>query len=158
WIESPTNPMLKIIDIKRVVEACRKHPQKPLVVVDNTFATPYLQQPLELGADLVLHSTTKYLNGHSDVVGGALIANDDKLIGRLKHLQNSQGGVQGPFDSWLVLRGIKTLAVRMQRCCESAQVIAEKLSKHPKVEKVIYPGLSSHPHHEIAKKQMSGFG
>ncbi len=158
WVESPTNPMLKIIDIKRVVEACQKHPQKPMVVVDNTFATPVLQQPLALGADLVLHSTTKYLNGHSDVVGGALIAKDDKLIERLKHLQNSQGGVQGPFDSWLVLRGIKTLAIRMQRSGESALKIAERLAKHPKVERVIYPGLSSHPEHEICKKQMKGFG
>ncbi|MEZ4749886.1 MAG: PLP-dependent aspartate aminotransferase family protein [Bdellovibrionota bacterium] len=158
WIESPTNPMLKIIDIRKVVETAAKHQARPLVVVDNTFATPYFQQPLALGADIVLHSTTKYLNGHSDVVGGALVTNDDKLAARLAHLHNSQGGVQGPFDSWLVLRGIKTLALRMAQHEKSALEIAKRLEAHPQVEKVIFPGLSSHPQHEVAKKQMTGFG
>lgn len=158
WVETPTNPLLKIIDIARVCEWARKQNPKPLVVVDNTFASPYFQSPLDLGADIVLHSTTKYLNGHSDVVGGALVLNDDALKARVGHIQNSVGGGSGPFDSFLVLRGIKTLAVRMKRHEENAQELARFLEKHPKVEKVIYPGLPSHPHHEIAKKQMKGFG
>lgn len=158
WIETPTNPLLKIIDIERVVSQAKKLNPRPLVVVDNTFASPYFQRPLELGADVVLHSTTKYLNGHSDVVGGAIAFNGDELKAKLHHIQNSFGGVPGPFDAWLVLRGIKTLALRMARHQENAFVLAEMLEKHPKVERVIYPGLKSHPQHEIAKRQMKGFG
>jgi cystathionine gamma-lyase len=131
---------------------------RPLVVVDNTFASPYFQSPLELGADVVLHSTTKYLNGHSDVVGGALIVNSLKLKERIHHVQNSMGGISGPFDSWLVLRGIKTLALRMKRHEENASELAVFLEKHPRVDKVIYPGLPSHPQHEVAKRQMKGYG
>ena len=158
WIETPTNPMLKIIDIERVVGEAKKSKARPLVVVDNTFASPYFQTPFKLGADVVLHSTTKYLNGHSDVVGGAIVVNDKALRDRLHHVQNSIGGVSGPFDSWLVLRGIKTLALRMKRHEENAMEIAAFLEAHPKVEKVLYPGLKSHPQHEVARKQMSGFG
>ena len=158
WIETPTNPLLKIIDIEKVVTWARKQNNRPIVVVDNTFASPYFQKPLHWGADVVLHSTTKYLNGHSDVVGGALVFNDSLLNERLHHIQNSMGGISGPFDSWLVLRGIKTLALRMQRHEENAKEIAAFLEKHPKVERVIYPGLASHPQHEVARKQMSGFG
>ena len=158
WVETPTNPMLKVIDIERVVDWAKRQNPRPLVVVDNTFASPYFQRPLELGADVVLHSTTKYLNGHSDVVGGALVTSDTTLKERLAHLHNSTGGVAGPFDSWLVLRGIKTLALRMKRHGESAGELAAYLEKHPRVERVIYPGLASHPQHEVARKQMSGFG
>jgi cystathionine gamma-lyase len=158
WIETPTNPLLKIIDIEKVVAQARKLNPRPLVVVDNTFASPYFQRPLELGADVVLHSTTKYLNGHSDVVGGAIVFNDDGLKAKLHHIQNSIGGVPGPFDAWLVLRGIKTLALRMKRHEENAKLLADWLEKHPKVERVLYPGLKSHPQHEVAKRQMRGFG
>jgi cystathionine gamma-lyase len=158
WIETPTNPLLKIIDIEKVVEAAKKLPQKSIVIVDNTFASPYFQSPLELGADVVLHSTTKYINGHSDVVGGALITNDKGLLDRLHHVQNSIGGVPGPFDAFLVLRGIKTLALRMQRHGENAFELAKFLEKHPLVDKVLYPGLESHPQHAVAKRQMKGFG
>jgi cystathionine gamma-lyase len=157
WIETPTNPLLKIIDIQRVVEWAKKQAGKPLVVVDNTFASPYFQRPLELGADIVLHSTTKYINGHSDTVGGALIINSKELKEKLHHNQNSMGGVPGNLDSWLVLRGIKTLALRMQRHEENAMQIAEFLESHKNVEKVLYPGLKSHPQYEVAKKQMRGF-
>ncbi len=156
WIETPTNPLLKLIDIKAVCEVAKK--QGILVVVDNTFATPYLQLPLNLGADIVMHSTTKYIGGHSDVVGGALIVNDSKLAEKIEFLQKSMGGVPGPFDCWLSHRGLRTLAVRMQRHCENAMAIAKFLEKHPKVEKVNYPGLASHPQHAIAKKQMTDFG
>lgn len=158
WIETPTNPLLKIIDVAAVVKEAKAWPSRPLVVVDNTFATPCFQRPLELGADLVLHSTTKYLNGHSDVVGGALVGKDRALRDRLHHVQNSMGGVSGPFDSWLVLRGIKTLALRMKRHEENATEVARFLESHRGVERVIYPGLASHPQHEVAKRQMSGFG
>ena len=158
WIETPTNPLLKIIDIAEWCQWAKKQNPKPLVVVDNTFASPYFQTPLALGADIVLHSTTKYLNGHSDVVGGALVVRDKVLRDRLHHIQNSVGGVSGPFDSFLVLRGIKTLALRMQRHEHNALKIAQFLEKHPRVERVIYPGLASHPQHAIAKKQMKGFG
>jgi len=158
WIETPTNPMLKIIDIARIAEWAKTKSPKPLVVVDNTFASPYFQKPLNLGADVVLHSTTKYMNGHSDVVGGSLIFNGNGLKDQLHHIQNSIGGVLGPFDSFLVLRGIKTLAIRMKRHEENASLIADYLEHHPKVERVIYPGLKSHPQHEVARKQMSGFG
>jgi cystathionine gamma-synthase len=156
WLETPTNPLLNVIDIRAAAEAA--HAAGAIVVVDNTFATPYLQQPLELGADIVLHSTTKYLGGHSDVVGGFAGTNDPSIAERLYFLQKSLGAVPGPFDSWLVLRGIKTLAVRMRQHCENARAIAEWLSRHPRVDKVLYPGLPDHPGHEIATRQMRDFG
>jgi cystathionine gamma-synthase len=156
WIESPSNPMLNVIDIRRAADAA--HAAGALVVVDNTFATPYLQQPLALGADVVLHSTTKYLGGHSDVVGGFLATNDPTVAERLLFLQKSLGAVPGPFDCWLVLRGIKTLAVRMRQHCENARRIAAFLDGHPAVERVLYPGLPSHPGHETAARQMRDFG
>lgn len=156
WLESPTNPMLKITDIKKTTAIAAKY--NALTVVDNTFMSPYFQKPLDLGADIVLHSVTKYINGHSDVVGGALMLNDKKIYDKLWYFQNSIGPSQSPFDSWLVLRGLKTLAVRMKTHQENAMKIAKFLESHPKVEKVIYPGLKSHPEHAIAKKQMSGFG
>ena len=154
WLETPTNPLLNIVDIAAVAEAA--HAAGAVVAVDNTFATPYLQRPLELGADIVHHSTTKYLGGHSDVVGGFAATSDPTIAERLAFLQNSLGAVPGPFDSWLVLRGLKTLALRMQRHCENAQVVAEFL--RDKVEQVLYPGLPGHPGHELAARQMSGFG
>ncbi|MCH1436846.1 MAG: PLP-dependent aspartate aminotransferase family protein [Flavobacteriales bacterium] len=156
WLESPTNPMLQISDIHAIVEASRKIGAK--VVLDNTFMSPYFQNPLDLGVDMVVHSLTKYINGHSDVVGGAIMLNDKELYDKLWYLQNSIGPSQSPFDSWLVLRGIKTLAIRMEAHAKNAMIIAEFLENHPKIEKVIYPGLSSHPQHELAKSQMSGFG
>jgi cystathionine beta-lyase/cystathionine gamma-synthase len=156
WIETPTNPNLSIVDIRAVSEAA--HHVGAVVVVDNTFATPYLQQPLALGADLVVHSTTKYLGGHSDVVGGFVATNDPALADRLKFLQKSLGAVPGPFDCWLVLRGIKTLALRMQKHSENGRAIAEFLDGHPAVERVLYPGLASHPSHELAAQQMRDFG
>jgi cystathionine beta-lyase/cystathionine gamma-synthase len=156
WLETPTNPMLNVIDIEAAAEAA--HAVGAIVVVDNTFASPYLQRPLELGADIVLHSTTKYLGGHSDLLGGFVATNDPTIAERLYFLQKSLGGVPGPFDSWLVLRGLKTLAVRMDRHCENARRIAEYLDSHDAVEQVLYPGLPSHPGHEIAKRQMSDFG
>lgn len=156
WLESPTNPLLKITDIVAVSNMAKK--TKSLVVVDNTFMSPIFQNPLVLGADLVVHSMTKYINGHSDVVGGAIMLNDDHMRRELFRLQNSIGPSQSPFDSWLVLRGVKTLAIRMAQHEKNAQKIAEFLEKHPKVERVVYPGLKSHPQHAIAKKQMLGFG
>ncbi len=156
WAETPTNPMLNIVDIAACAAMSKEH--KLLLVVDNTFATPYLQNPLDLGADIVLHSATKYLGGHSDVVLGALIVNDDNLQERLAFIQNSCGAVPGPHDSWLVLRGIKTLHVRMQRHCENGEKIANFLRNHPKVGKVYWCGFEDHPNHDIAKKQMRGFG
>jgi cystathionine gamma-lyase len=157
WIETPTNPMLKIVDIAAIAAIARKHGL--LVVVDNTFASPMLQRPLALGADLVVHSATKYLNGHSDMVGGMAVVGDNAdLAERMAFLQNSIGGVQGPFDSFLALRGLKTLPLRMRAHCENAMALAQWLDSHPAVEKVIYPGLASHPQHELAKRQMSGFG
>jgi cystathionine gamma-lyase len=156
WIETPTNPLLKLVDIAAIVELART--SRAIVVVDNTFATPYLQRPLEFGCDIVMHSTTKFINGHSDMVGGIAITNQEHLAKRLGHLQNSIGSVAGPFDSFLALRGVKTLDVRMERHCSSAMRIAEWLEQHDKVESVIFPGLSSHPQHELAKKQMPGFG
>ncbi len=158
WIETPTNPLLKVVDIQKVTEWAKKQNPKPIVVVDNTFATPYFQSPLVLGADVVLHSTTKYLNGHSDVVGGALVTSQVELSERIHYLQNSTGGVAGAFDSWLVLRGIKTLALRMKRHEENAKELAGWLEKHPRVEKVLYPGLPSHPQSDVAKRQMRGYG
>jgi cystathionine gamma-synthase len=156
WVETPSNPMLNIVDIRRAADAA--HAVGALLVVDNTFATPYLQQPLALGADAVVHSTTKYLGGHSDVVGGFVATSDDALAERLFFLQKSLGAVPGPFDAWLVLRGVKTLAVRMARHCENARRVAELLDGHPAVERVLYPGLPSHPGHEIARMQMRDFG
>ena len=156
WIESPSNPMLNVVDIRAAADAA--HDAGALLVVDNTFATPYLQRPLELGADIVVHSTTKYLGGHSDVVGGFAATNDPTIAERLYFLQKSLGAVPGPFDSWLVLRGIKTLAVRMQKHCENATQVALFLSRHGAVERVLYPGLPSHPGHDIAARQMRHFG
>jgi cystathionine gamma-synthase len=156
WLETPTNPLLNVIDIRAAAEAA--HAVGAIVVVDNTFASPYLQRPLELGADIVMHSTTKYLGGHSDLLGGFAATNDPTIAERLYFLQKSLGGVPGPFDCWLVLRGIKTLAVRMERHCENARKIAAALDAHESVEQVLYPGLPNHPGHEIAKRQMKDFG
>ncbi len=156
WLESPSNPLLKLIDIEATAKIAKS--RGIVTVVDNTFATPFFQKPLKLGADIVMHSTTKYLNGHSDVIGGALVMNDQELYNKLQFLQNASGGVPGPFDCFLVLRGIKTLAIRMERHAENAMKIAQFLENHPKVRKVIYPGLNSHPQHELAKRQMTGFG
>ena len=156
WVETPTNPLLKIVDLEVVAKAAKAH--GALMVVDNTFMTPYIQRPLEHGADIVVHSTTKYLNGHSDVVGGALVTSSAELRDRLAFIQNSVGAVPSPMDSFLVLRGLKTLHVRMQRHLENAGHLASWLSEHPKVEAVIYPGLPSHPQHAVAKRQMDGFG
>ena len=156
WVETPTNPMMNVIDISAMSALAKKY--NVLLGVDNTFATPYLQRPLELGADLVMHSATKYLGGHSDVVMGALVVNDETLAERLYFIQNASGGVCGPMDSFLVLRGIKTLHVRMQRHCENGRKVAEYLASHPKIEKVYWPGFTNHPNHEVAKAQMSDFG
>jgi cystathionine gamma-synthase len=156
WLETPTNPLLNVIDIRAAADAA--HAAGAIVVVDNTFASPYLQQPLALGADIVMHSTTKYLGGHSDLVGGFLATNDPTIAERLYFLQKSLGAVPGPFDSWLVLRGIKTLAVRMRKHCDNAEAVAGYLDRHPRVEKVLYPGLPTHPGHQIAARQMRDFG
>jgi len=156
WLESPTNPLLRLIDIQAVTEIAHRH--NILVVVDNTFASPYFQQPLKLGADIVVHSTTKYINGHSDVIGGALVLNNEEAYESMKFYENAAGNVPSPFDAWLVLRGIKTLAVRMRQHDENARAVAKFLAEHPRVEKVYYPGLPSHPDYELAKRQMSGFG
>jgi cystathionine beta-lyase/cystathionine gamma-synthase len=156
WVETPTNPMMNIIDIKACAAVAKKH--HVLLAVDNTFATPYLQQPLDLGADIVMHSATKYLGGHSDVVMGALVVKDKDLADRLYFIQNASGAICGPQDAFLVLRGIKTLHIRMQRHCENGKVVAEYLKNHPKIEKVYWPGFEDHPNHEIAKAQMKDFG
>ncbi len=156
WAETPTNPMLNIIDIEKLGQISKKH--KLLFVVDNTFATPYLQRPLDLGTDIIMHSLTKYMGGHSDVVMGAVICKDEALAERLYTIQNSCGAVPGPMDSFLVLRGIKTLHLRMQRHCENGKVIANFLKNHPKVGEVYWPGFETHPNHEVAKKQMDDFG
>lgn len=156
WVETPTNPLLNIANIAALAEIARSARVK--LVVDNTFASPYLQQPLELGADVVVHSTTKYIGGHSDVVGGAVITSDDELAEQIAFLQNSAGAVPGPFDAWLTLRGIKTLPVRMDRHSANAERVAAALQGHPKVAKVLYPGLPEHPGHEVAAKQMRSFG
>ena len=156
WVETPTNPMMNIIDIKAVSQIAKGN--NVLLAVDNTFATPYLQTPLDLGADIVMHSVTKYLGGHSDVVMGALICNDEKIAEEIYRIQNSSGAVCGPQDSFLVLRGIKTLHLRVQRHCENGEKIAKWLVNHPKVDKVYWPGFESHPNHAVAKKQMKGFG
>ncbi|OEK05033.1 cystathionine gamma-synthase [Roseivirga misakiensis] len=156
WLETPTNPMMNIVDIKGAATIAKAH--QVLLAVDNTFATPYLQTPLDLGADIVMHSVTKYLGGHSDVVMGALAINDDLIAEKLAFIQNSCGAVAGPFDSFLVLRGIKTLHLRMARHCENGKKVAAYLNNHPKVNKVYWPGFESHPNHNIAKEQMKDFG
>ncbi len=156
WVETPTNPMMNIIDIKAVSTISKKY--NLLLAVDNTFATPYLQQPLDLGADIVMHSATKYLGGHSDVVMGALVVRDKELANKLYFIQNASGAICGPQDAFLVLRGIKTLHVRMQRHCENGKAVAKFLMNHPKIENVYWPGFENHPNHDIAKSQMSDFG
>lgn len=156
WVETPTNPMMNIIDIEAFSALAKKH--NLLLAVDNTFATPYLQQPLDLGADMVMHSATKYLGGHSDVVMGSLVVKDKDLADKLYFIQNASGAVCGPQDSFLVLRGIKTLHLRMQRHCENGEAVARYLKSNPKIDKVYWPGFEDHPNHDIAKKQMSGFG
>jgi len=156
WVETPTNPLLSVADIRELADIA--HESGALLVVDNTFASPYLQQPLALGADVVVHSTTKYIGGHSDVVGGALVVTDEVLGDEIAFYQNATGAVGGPFDAWLTLRGIKTLGVRMDRHCQNAQRVADMLAAHPGVAEVFYPGLTSHPGHEVAVKQMRGFG
>jgi cystathionine beta-lyase/cystathionine gamma-synthase len=156
WVESPTNPLLKLVDIEAVSKLA--HSRQALLVVDNTFMSPYFQRPLSLGADIVVHSATKYLGGHSDVIGGTLVVNRDDLFERLAFLQNAVGGVPGPMDAWLVLRGLKTLAVRMREHDRNARLVAAFLSEHPKVARVLYPGLPNHPQRDLAHRQMSGFG
>ncbi|RZA07100.1 MAG: cystathionine gamma-synthase [Proteobacteria bacterium] len=156
WIETPTNPLLKLVDLEKTIAIAKK--KGAIVVVDNTFMSPYFQRPFRFGADIVLHSATKYLNGHSDMVGGITVAKDKALADQIYFLQKSIGAVPGPMDSFLAMRGIKTLHLRMERHAKNAQAIAERLEKHPRVEKVIYPGLASHPQHALAKKQMLGFG
>ena len=156
WVETPTNPLMNIIDIKAVSQIAKKH--DVLLAVDNTFATPYLQLPLDLGADIVMHSATKYLGGHSDIVAGGLVVKEKRLAERLYFIQNASGAVCGPMDSFLVLRGIKTLHVRMQRHCENGIIVAKYLDKHPNIENVYWPGFKDHPNHHIAKEQMNGFG
>ncbi|QRK04226.1 cystathionine gamma-synthase [Archangium violaceum] len=156
WVESPTNPMLKLIDLPRIAETAKK--RGILSVCDNTFMSPYFQRPLELGFDVVTHSTTKYINGHSDVVGGFVCTSNEELAQKMYFLQNAVGGVPGPMDCFLVLRGVKTLGVRMERHAQNAMKVAQYLSSHPKVNKVTYPGLESHPQHALARKQMKGFG
>jgi len=156
WVETPSNPLMKVSDIEALVEI--GHAAGVVVVVDNTFASPYLQNPLDFGADVVTHSTTKYLGGHSDVLGGALVINDDELAEKVGFLQFAVGPVAGPMDAWLTIRGIKTLAVRMERHSSNAQALAEALVEHPAIETVYYPGLPSHPNHELAARQMRGFG
>jgi len=157
WLETPSNPMLKLADLRKISEIAKRH--KLISVVDNTFATPWIQRPIECGFDIVLHSATKYLNGHSDVVSGVVVVGDNQeLASQIAYLQNSCGGVAGPFDSFLVLRSLKTLSLRMERHCENAQYLAQWLSTQPQVQKVIYPGLTSHPQHALAKEQMHQFG
>lgn len=159
WLESPSNPMLKLVDIRKISEIAKAKTKNIIIAVDNTFATPFNQKPLNLGADIVMHSATKYLNGHSDMVGGVVVVGDnEQLVEQLAYLQNAIGAIAGPFDSYLGLRGLKTLALRMRQHNESASKIAGWLSQHPKVSKTIYPGLSSHPQYELAKSQMAGFG
>jgi cystathionine gamma-lyase len=156
WLETPTNPLLRLVDIQAVADIAHRH--NLLLVVDNTFASPYFQQPLSLGADIVIHSTTKYINGHSDVIGGAAITSNREVYEAIKFYQNAAGGVPAPFDTWLTLRGVKTLAVRMRQHEENARAVASFLAEHPRVEKVYYPGLPAHPDHALARRQMSGFG
>ncbi len=156
WVETPTNPLLKIVDLEKIAALATKH--KLISVCDNTFATPYLQKPLQFGFDIVVHSATKYLNGHSDIIAGIVVTNHDQLIPKIKFLQNAVGSILSPFDSFLLLRGLKTLAVRMRAHCQNARTIAEFLAQHVKVEKVLYPGLATNPYHPIASEQMTDFG
>ena len=157
WVETPTNPLLRLVDLQAVAGIAKKHGL--IAVCDNTFASPYVQRPLDRGFDIVVHSTTKYLNGHSDMIGGiVIVSGSDDLATRLAFLQNAAGGVASPFDSFLALRGVKTLALRMERHCRNAQAVAEFLEAHPKIDRVFYPGLASHPQHDLAKRQMDGFG
>ena len=157
WVETPTNPLLRLVDLHAVARIAKKHGL--IAVCDNTFASPYVQRPLDRGFDIVVHSTTKYLNGHSDMIGGiVIVSRSDDLATRLAFLQNAAGGVASPFDSFLALRGVKTLALRMERHCRNAQAVAEFLEAHPKIDRVFYPGLASHPQHDLAKRQMDGFG
>jgi cystathionine beta-lyase/cystathionine gamma-synthase len=156
WVETPTNPLLKLVDLQAIATIGKKH--NLITVADNTFATPWIQRPLELGFDIVVHSATKYLNGHSDIVGGIAVVREQQLAEQVAFLQNSIGAIAGPFDSFLALRGLKTLALRMERHCENAMEIAQWLEKHPKIQTVYYPGLNSHKQHELAKRQMHGFG
>ncbi len=156
WLETPTNPLLRLVDIRAIAEVAHRH--HILLVVDNTFSSPYFQKPLDLGADIVVHSTTKYINGHSDVIGGVVVTRDADLYAAIKFQQNAAGAVPGPFDSWLTLRGVKTLALRMRQHEQNAIAVARFLATHPQVERIYYPGLDSHPDHELAKRQMSGFG
>jgi cystathionine gamma-lyase len=156
WAETPTNPMLKLVDLAKVGAFAKKHGL--IFVVDNTFCSPMVQRPIEYGADLVLHSATKYLNGHSDIVGGMVVAAEDEMAERMAFLQNSTGAVAGPFDAFLAMRGLKTLHLRMRQHCESALDLARWLERHPAVERVIYPGLKSHAQHVLARRQMDGFG
>ena len=158
WLETPTNPLLKLIDIRGVASLRDETAKNAVIVVDNTFASPYFQQPLSLGADIVVHSTTKYIGGHSDVVGGVALTSNSELYDVIKFHQNAVGGVPSPHDAWLTMRGAKTLALRMREHAKNAQVIAQFLESHPEVERVYYPGLASHPQHELARRQMSGFG
>jgi cystathionine gamma-lyase len=156
WIETPTNPTLKLVDIRKTAQVAKA--KGILSLVDNTFMSPYFQRPLELGADIVLHSTTKYVGGHSDIVGGALITNDEEIAKRFAFLSNSMGGVCSPFDAYVAMRSLKTLALRMRQHETNAREVAKFLAKHPKVDRVVYPGLESHPQHALAREQMSGFG
>ncbi len=156
WVETPTNPMLSLVDIEAIAALAKQAGAR--LVVDNTFATPMLQQPLNFGADIVIHSVTKYLNGHSDMIGGAVVVGDQALAEQIGYIQNATGGIQGPFDAFLVMRGVKTLALRMQAHCQNAHEIAQWLTQQPEVARVIYPGLPDHPQHELAKRQMNGFG
>jgi len=156
WVETPTNPMLSLVDIEAIAALAKQAGAR--LVVDNTFATPMLQQPLNFGADIVIHSVTKYLNGHSDMIGGAVVVGDPDLAEQIGYIQNATGGIQGPFDAFLVMRGVKTLALRMQAHCQNAHEIAQWLTQQPEVARVIYPGLPDHPQHELAKRQMNGFG
>jgi cystathionine beta-lyase/cystathionine gamma-synthase len=156
WLETPTNPLLRLADIQAIAQIAKRN--NVLLVVDNTFASPYFQNPLDLGADIVVHSTTKYINGHSDNVGGVVVTNRPEVYEAIKFYQNAAGGVPGPFDAWLTLRGIKTLAVRMRQHAENAHIVANFLAEHRRVEQVYYPGHASHPDHELAKRQMKGFG
>jgi len=156
WVETPTNPLLKVIDIRKLADMAKT--KDIILAVDNTFATPYFQRPLECGADVVVHSTTKYLSGHSDIIGGIAITSNERIYCQVKFYQNAAGAVPGPWDSWLVLRGIKTLAIRMREHEKNALYLAEYLEKHPKIERIYYPGLPSHRQHQLAKKQMTGFG
>jgi len=158
WVETPTNPLLKIIDLKKLAEMIKSKNNDVLIAVDNTFSSPYFQRPLAHGADIVVHSTTKYLSGHSDIIGGAVVTSHKHLCGALKSYQSAAGAVPGPWDCWLILRGIKTLAIRMREHERNALFLAEYLKDHPRVEKIYYPGLSCHPQHDVARKQMSGFG